>query len=188
MIRSLLAFAFRRFGRRYDYDPAYMIEIADANAMAGLKLAIAASLLSHDFDVPKPVYFAAKARSARRADCGPCLRLILSLAAEQGVPAGQLLPVFDSGATSPDAPSALDTALAIAFADAVVDDSPALLEISDQVERRFGKQGRIGLATAVVAGQFFPLYKRALGHAAACEPVMAELLAQIRATDTGHAT
>jgi hypothetical protein len=33
------------------------------------------------------------------------------------------------------------------------------------------------LATAIVAGQFYPILKRGLGHAYACAPVVRELLA-----------
>jgi len=172
MIAAALRFAFRRFGRRYDYDPAYLIDIVDAETMAGLQLGVASAFLSQDFGLPPPVYFAAKARSTRRADCGSCLRLVIDMAAEKGVTADELLPIFGKGHAAPE------ISLAIAFVDAALDNSPELLELGAEVERQFGKTGRIGLATAVVAGQFYPTLKRAMGHANACEPVLNDFLAK----------
>ena len=52
-----------------------------------------------------------------------------------------------------------------------------LPEIVAEVRTLFGERAATGLAAAVVAGQFYPLLKRGMGHNAACEPVLTRLLA-----------
>lgn len=181
MIRRWLKAALEKFGRRYDYDTTYMKELVDLDTGGGVKLALASPFLLHRFGAPKEAYFAAKLRSTMRADCGPCLQLVAKMAQEAGVGADTLLPALGKGQGSPE------VALAVRFADAVIDDAADLPEVMEAVRARFGKQAQAGLATAVVAGQFYPLLKRGLGHAQSCAPVMATLLAPRAREDRQHA-
>jgi hypothetical protein len=170
-----------RFERRYDYDAGYMKELIELDAAGGLKLALAAPFMSHRFEAPRVAYFAAKVRSSLRADCGPCLELVVRMAWEAGVSIDSLLPALGRGRGSPE------VELAIRFTDAVIDNAANLLEVMEEALARFGEEGRAGLAAAVVAGQFFPLLKRGLGHGRACAPVAAELFAARISEDTPHA-
>lgn len=171
MIKRWLKAVIRKFERRYDYDARYMKELVDLDTGGGVKLALASPFLLHRFGAPKEVYFAAKLRSVMRADCGPCLQLVTRMAQEAGVGTDTLLPVLGKGAGSPE------VSLALRFADAVIDDAPELPEVTEAVRARFGERGQAGLAAAVVAGHFYPLLKRGLGHAQSCAPVMGALLA-----------
>ena len=172
MITALLKNRIRGFERHYGYDAGYLADTVDADARGGLKLMLASTFLAHRFAAPTEAYFAAKVRSAMRADCGPCLELTVKMAEEAGIVPADLLPVLGHG----DARG--DIALAIRFADAVIDNAEELVEIVDETRRRFGERAMPGLAAAVVAGQFYPLYKRGMGHAATCRPVVRDLIAR----------
>lgn len=60
----------------------------------------------------------------------------------------------------------------------MLDNAPDLAEIVAQVRTRFGDRGLAGLAAAIHDGQFYPMLKRATGHAVTCEPVLRDLLAE----------
>lgn len=171
MIKRWLKSMIRTFERRYDYDAAYMKALVALDTGGAMKLALASPFLLHRFGAPKDAYFAAKLRSVMRADCGPCLQLVARMAQEAGVGSATLLPALGKGTGS------TEVMLAVRFADAVIDDAPDLPEVMEAVRARFGKEGQAGLAAAVVAGHFYPLLKRGLGHARSCAPVMGALLA-----------
>jgi len=171
MIKGWLKSVLETFGRRYHYDTRYMKELVDLDTGGGMRFGLASSFLMHRFGAPKDIYFAAKIRSTFRADCGPCLRLVVNMASEAGVGLDTLLPALGKGIATPD------VALALRFADAVLDNSPELMAVTEEVRQRFGEKTRAGLATAIVSGQFYPMLKRGLGHAQACAPVVSELLA-----------
>lgn len=166
MIRRLLAGALRRFETRYRYDAAYMHEIVAADLAAGVRLMLATGYLSHRGHLPPACYFAAKLRSARMADCGPCLELVIAMAEEAGVPPHVVLAALGEG--EGDA----QVEMVVAYADAVLANAPELPAIVDDVRAAFGTHGLAGLAAAVVAGQFYPTLKRGMGHATACAPVV----------------
>ncbi|MEO9613702.1 MAG: hypothetical protein ABJG86_16615 [Nitratireductor sp.] len=171
MIKALLRRLIDGFERRFDYDSGYMREIVAADTAAGVKLLLASQFLTHEFGAPKHAYHAAKIRSAMRADCGPCLRLAAAMAEDAGVEHATVLAALGHG--SADATVTLATRLA----DGMLDNAADLPEIVAEVRTLFGERAATGLAAAVVAGQFYPLLKRGMGHNAACEPVLTRLLA-----------
>jgi hypothetical protein len=166
VIRSILRKQIRKFSAHYGYDTTYMEDMLDADTAGAVKLAMASGFLQHKFGLAPDVYYTAKIRSAQAADCGPCTRLAVTMAEEAGMPRKTALTVATGG------PLDGDLALARRYADQVIADDPALIETVEQVRDRFGTRGLNGLAAAVVAGQFYPLLKRGLGHATACEPVV----------------
>ncbi|MBW8639329.1 hypothetical protein K1W69_19195 [Hoeflea sp. WL0058] len=181
MIRRFLDRSISRFSNHYDYDASYMREILDESTAAGLQLAMSSALLQGDFGVSKEAFYAAKIRSVMRADCGPCLRLAMTMAEESGLSPDAVLPALGHGEPTEDA------ALAIRFADAVLDNSADLAETVEEARKRFGERARIGLAVAVLAGQFYPLLKRGMGHAATCESIVRDYIASNTREEFAHA-
>ncbi len=181
MIRRFLDKSISRFSNHYDYDASYMREILDESTAAGFQLAMSTAFLQRDFGVSKEAFYAAKIRSVMRADCGPCLRLAMTMAQESGLSPDAILPALGHGEASEDA------ALAIRFTDAVLDNSADLAETVEEARKRFGDRARIGLAVAVLAGQFYPLLKRGMGHAATCEPIVRDYIASNTREEFAHA-
>lgn len=172
MIRKLLRRALRQFEKRYGYDARYMHEIIAADVGGALRMGMATKFLEHRFDTPRDAYFAAKLRSVGNADCGPCLALVIRMAEEAGVGVDTIAAALGAGEGSPD------VELAIRYADAVAANTADLVEVVAEARERFGAGGLPGLATAVVAGQFYPVLKRGMGHGSACEPVRNSYLRQ----------
>lgn len=174
MIKSYLKRSLRRFSRHYDYDTGYLVSMVDADIGGALRFALASPFLGYRFGLSAEVYYAAKIRSAMAADCGPCTKLALQMATEAGADRTLMLKVA-TGAALPD-----DIELAARFGDQVAANDPALVETVEKARERFGQRGLCGLAGAAVAGQFYPLLKRGLGHASSCEPVIAAFRAELQ--------
>lgn len=172
MIKSYLKKNTAKFEAHYGYDASYLRDIIEADTKAGVLLGVTMNFLRQDFGAPAELIAAAKLRSTLRADCGPCLRLNISIAEEKGVSRDAIRTALGASDRSEGA------ALGARFADAVLDNSPELPELSDVIKCRFGASALYGLAIAVNAGQFYPMLKRAMGHAATCEPVVREYLGQ----------
>lgn len=176
MLALLLKRAFGKFGGRYGYDTGYLAELADTDATGALKVALVSFFTDHRFGLEAAPYFAAKITAARQTDCGSCLKLTIAMAREAGVPMRNIRAMLMDGAET--APR--DMALARHYAEAVLANDPALLNILAACEARWGKRGVAGLAAATVSGSFYPLLKRGLGHGNSCEPVMAWLAGEAK--------
>lgn len=182
MLGMPLKKAFRKFGARYGYDTAYLTELADLDVGGAFKLGLVSLFTDHRFGLEAAPYFAARITAARQADCGACLRLAIAMAREAGVPMVAIRAMLAGAAET--APR--DMALARHYAEAVLVNDPALMNIIAACEARWGKRGVAGLAAATVSGTFYPLLKRGLGHGNSCEPVLAWLAAE--AKETGEMT
>ena len=180
MFKRLLKRQLRKFQSRYGYDTFYMRELIDTDEFGALKLALISPFTDERFSLPAAPYFAARLTATRRADCGSCLKLVITMAREVGVELEAIEALLDGAAVAlPD-----DMVLAERYARAVLDNDPELPDIIDACQQRWGKAGIAGLSAAVVSGQLYPTFKRGLGHGNACEPVLAWLKAE---TAKGHA-
>ncbi|HQY42927.1 MAG TPA: hypothetical protein PK450_02020 [Paracoccaceae bacterium] len=164
MIRFLLLRRLRAFGRRFDYDVTYMEEILSEDLAGFLKFYGVTLLSSHGFGLPKGPLHAAKFVATRAAGCGPCVQLVVALAAVDGVVPEDLARAGREGAQADP-----DMRLAAHFAQAVVDQAPDLPLLAQEVQARWGRRGLIGLAAAIATAQFYPMMKRAMGHAQSCD-------------------
>jgi len=165
------------FGDRYGYDAGYLKELVDIDLIGAVKLLLAGAFIRHRFGLPAAPWFVVRIIATRRADCGACLKLAIDMAVEAGVPLAAIRHLLLG--SWEEAPP--DMRLAARYAHAVLDNDPALPAAIAACRRRWGKRGLAGLAAAVTAGQFYPVFKRGLGHATSCAPVIAWL----RAPDEG---
>ncbi|WP_029039848.1 hypothetical protein [Cucumibacter marinus] len=168
MIRAFLKQQIRRFGSRYDYDTGYLADLAEDDPVAMIKMGMAGAYFSHNFGLPVDVAHTARLIGTRSADCGPCLKLAIAMAREDGVGLETIVNVLKGrhDALSPD------VSLTAQYARAVTEDGGALSGLVAECEARWGRRGLAGLSTAIVSGQFYPMIKRGLGLALSCEPVM----------------
>ena len=153
------------FGRRWGYDTGYMREILDeVGAGALLPLDALQKVGKYRRGIPAAVYCAAKLTAARAADCGPCLQLTASMAEAEGIPLS-LIRVLISGdrAALPE-----DVRLGADLADATIARDSGGEAARQQILKRWGRQGLVSLAYAIVVAQAFPTLKYALGHGHAC--------------------
>lgn len=167
MIRHLLKQGFRRFGARYNYDPSYMLQVADSSARAGLGLSVLP--IYAQYSGPKAardVWAGAMIASTRDGDCGPCVQLVVDMAVEQGVPADQIVLCLQGKPVA-----AGDVGLGFRFSQAAISDSPDLDGLRDEIEQRFGASAVTAASFAASSGRIYPVLKRGLGYGQLCSRV-----------------
>jgi len=164
-----------RFSRRYDYDLNYIYELAEVTPGAAVGWLLLSPLSKYRKVAPVEAYFAAKLVATQRSDCGPCVKLVYNLAREANVDKDTLRAILlDDQEHFSD-----DVRLATKFANAVIDQSALeISELSETIVSRWGKAAQTDMAVAVAFGMFYPTFKRGLGHAQSCEPVIKQLIEQ----------
>lgn len=166
MYSILFTRLFRQFGAKYGYDTTYLQQMAKAYPGKAWLYFLAAPFSLHRSYAPATAYFAAKLQSACLSGCGPCVRLVLAMAREAGVEPHQLRAVLIKDIDQMNA----ETLLGYRYAIAVHQQAPDLFTIIRDIEVLYGSRGLWDMALAVAYGQFYPMIKRGLGVAVACEP------------------
>lgn len=164
MIKWFLKRGARAFGRSYDYDVSYMLDVIDASSSAGLRLS--GFPLISQYRGPKDaqlIWVGAIFASTVEGDCGPCAQLVLDMAVDAGADAALLKKCFDG-----DPHQAGDIGLGFRFAMAAIQGSLEADDLRQQIETRFGKRAVIAAAFAAGSGRFYPVFKRGLGYGHAC--------------------
>ncbi len=167
MLKYIYKKKMREFGEAYDYDMSYMEELVDIYPEKASLYVKAMPLSSHNGYLPKELYYAIKLRSMQLADCGPCLKLSLTMAGRAGLSKAALSAILTGDLEG--MPRYIK--LGWAYADAVVNRTDKMDELTREIEIEFGKRGLWDASLAVVYGQFYPIMKRGLGIATACSPV-----------------
>lgn len=100
--------------------------------------------------------------------CGSCLQLVVQLAEKANMPTHQLRAVVRQDVQAMNA----EVALAYRYAVSVLTVSDTQDTERAQVIGRLGNSGLIDLALAMQSVRLYPMLKKALGYAVACEPVV----------------
>lgn len=164
MLRWLLRRRIVAFGRSFDYDVGYMLDMLTTDPRAALRFGRLTQLSGYRRVVPAAPWHGAHIRAALSEDCGPCVQLCVTMAERAGVAASAVRAVLaaDYAALPPD------VALACRFADAVLRHDAAVEELRPRVLAAWGKRGLLSLSLSVLTGRTFPAVKFALGQAPAC--------------------
>ena len=164
MIKWLLRRGARAFGRRYDYDVSYMLDVIDSSAGAGARLS--AFPLISQYRGPKaaaPVWVGAIFASTLEGDCGPCAQLVVDMAIQAGADPAALKHCFDG-----DPNLAGDVGLGFRFAMAAIRGDLEVDALQAQIAEKYGRRAVIAASFAAGTGRFYPVFKRGLGYGHAC--------------------
>lgn len=164
MIKWMLRRGARAFGRSYDYDVSYMLDVIDTSAGAGMRLS--AFPLISQFRGPKAaqqVWVGAIFASTIEGDCGPCAQLVVDMAVEAGADPAVLKQCFDG-----DPHQAGDVGLGFRFALAAIRGDLEVDDLQSQIEAKYGRRAVVAAAFAAGSGRFYPVFKRGLGYGHAC--------------------
>ena len=166
-IRNRLSSEERSLGVSLDY----LRDILDTSLRSFVKFALFMPLAQNRRALPVAPYFVARIVAARDEDCGTCVQVEVNLAKKAGV------PIDDLRAVIVQTPEKLSEPLADVyhFTEAVVGASGDVERYQGRITRHYGKAALTELALAIAAARFFPITKRALGHARSCSQVSIEL-------------
>ncbi|HVU19255.1 MAG TPA: hypothetical protein VHE09_00875 [Rhizomicrobium sp.] len=165
MIRALLHRYVTGFERKYDYDAAYLHELADISTRDFYRFARVQMMLQSKDHAPRDALQAAAIGGALVEDCGPCVQIASDRAVEEGM-SGEVIAALLSGR-----PANADAQLGFDYARALLTGSENLDALRETIEGRWGKRGVMALTFMAMAARNFPVIKRALGHAKSCQKV-----------------
>jgi len=150
--------------KAFGYDASYLHEIADISPAAIFKFGLFQVMSAHRDGVPKDAWYAARLAAALDEDCGPCTQIVVDMALKDRVPPAQIASLLNGDFAA----AGEDAVLGFRFGHAVAARTDAIMTLSAEAERRFGKRGLVSLAYAVACSRVYPALKRALGHGQAC--------------------
>jgi hypothetical protein len=155
--------ALLNFGRHFDYDVGYLLELADASPEAFRAFEAAMPMTRvRKFATAEDVHIA-KIAGMRAQDCGPCTELSLKLAREDGVAEAVIQGALRGGkGLNAEQLEIHDYARAVALNEEM---EP---ELMPRLEARLGKAALAEIAVNLVGIRIYPTLKRALGHAKSC--------------------
>jgi hypothetical protein len=163
MIRWLMKKGVATFERRWHYDAAYLRAMIDASPRAAW-LFMRATRLATYRRVPLDAWSAAAIVAVRQEDCGPCTQLAVDMAAHEGVDPEVLRAVLTENRDA----MPHGVALAWAFARASLAHNPSADELRAEIVERWGEEGVVSLAFAMLTARMYPTVKYAMGHGKAC--------------------
>jgi hypothetical protein len=167
---SVVVWAVRKFGERYDYDTTYLQAMFREAPSAFWRFALLNVPANHRSAAPVDAWFAAKLVGAVSEDCGPCTQLVVNMARAAGVNGEQLQAVLrrDPGAMGED------VALGFRFATAVIERTEDEDAAREAVVARWGRAGVVDLTLAFAIGRVYPMTKAGLGYAKECRLVVVD--------------
>ena len=160
--------ALQEFGRHFDYDVGYLLELADASPEAFRAFEAAMPMSRVQKVAPTETVQIAKIAGMRAQDCGPCTELCLKIAREAGVAEPVIQGALRGGeGLNAEQRDIHDYARAVALNEEM---DPELLP---RLEARLGKAALAEIAVNLVGMRIYPTLKRALGHAKSCSLIPA---------------
>jgi len=164
MLKSILHSSTTKFEKQYNYDAGYMHQIIDASTGAGLRLGLLPMLSQYQGPrAAKDVWAGAAFASTLDGDCGSCAQLIVDQAVELGVEPFELEQCAKGEARTDS-----DCGLGFLFAQAAIIGAPNVLELRDEIVRRYGEKAAVAVSFAAACGRIYPVLKRATGNVGAC--------------------
>jgi hypothetical protein len=156
----------RRMEKHYNYDASYMHEMADISTAAFrayMKMQMATA--KYRGTAPRNAWFASGIAGALVEDCGPCVQISSDMAMEGGMP-GEIIKALLSGTpTDPDAQLGFD------YGRALLNGSENLDDLRETIAKKWGQEALLAMSFRAMSARNFPVIKRAMGHAKACQRV-----------------
>jgi len=166
IFKTLLHKTISKFESNYNYDASYMHDINKVSPGATFRLMLLSPM--SNFQGPdKHIWGGSALAATLYGDCGPCAQLAIDRLLEQGLDQNQLKACLQHNWSM-----AGETGLGYRFADAVHQNDANLESLRDEIRENYGEQAVIAASFAAVSYPVYPLLKRALGSAKACQSLV----------------
>lgn len=151
------------FGRHFDYDVGYLLELASASPEAFRAFEAAMPMTRVQKAATVEDVQIAKIAAMRAQDCGPCTALSLKIAREAGVSESVIQGALRGGKGLTGEQRDLHD-----YARAVALDEEMDTGLLPRLKARLGEAALAEIAVNIVGTRIYPTLKRALGHARSC--------------------
>ncbi|MFT4936986.1 MAG: hypothetical protein ACI9LT_003709 [Pseudoalteromonas distincta] len=170
MLKLVLSRQLDRFQRTWSYDASYLRRLLAVSPVSLLKFSLVSSMAPREA-APPAALAAAEIVATLSEDCGPCVQLVVDMAAAAGV-APEVLRAILSG--DQDA-MGQDAGIAWRYARATLArDLTRAERLRDEILSRWGERGLAAIALALTTARLYPTLKYALGHGGTCARVVVD--------------
>ena len=170
MLKIILSRQLGHFERTWSCDAGYLRRLLAASPVSVLKFGLVSGLAPRDA-APPAALAAVEIVATLSEDCGPCVQLVVDMAAAAGVAPEELRAILNG---DQDAMGS-EAAIAWRFARATLDrDLSAADRLRDEILSRWGERGLAALALALTTARLYPTLKYALGHGGTCARVVVD--------------
>lgn len=167
MIKWLIRREISKFERQTGQSAQWLHEIAIVSNWAALKVALFLPLSRHNDLAPAEFVHVARIAATRQEDCGPCLQIAVDFALAAGIARDIVAAAAAGDLQSLPAP----LADICCYSDAVSAPGQVETQLYEKLCQQYGSAVMTEIALAVASVRFFPMVKRALGHAQSCQQV-----------------
>ena len=166
MFKAIVSKLISKFESNYNYDASYMHEINAVSASASLRLMMLSGMTNFEGS-NKSIWGGAALAATLHGDCGPCAQLMVDRLIEQNFSEQELIACIDA-----DWAVAADVGLGFSFAKAVLNNHHNLDSLRADILNKHGESALVAASFATASYPVYPLLKRALGSAEACQSLM----------------
>lgn len=162
---SVLHKGLSAFEHDWSYDAAYLHKIADMAPDTFMTFRQFQGLAQYRGQAPVELLAGATMAAFLEEDCGPCAQLNVDMMLAQGFSPSFIEALIQARFED----MSEESALGYRFAKALMRRDLETEELRLVVEREYGETACLAVAYAVLVSRSYPLLKRALGHAQACQ-------------------
>jgi alkylhydroperoxidase/carboxymuconolactone decarboxylase family protein YurZ len=149
--------ALQEFKATYDYDTAYLRELAEDSPGAYDAFAQAEGMSAYRKALPLEAHYIARIATMLVEDCGPCTQLNLRMAVEAGVERSTLDLLLHSPEKLPEPLRDVRD-----HARAIVGEGDITPERIERLRAHYGDEGVAEIAVVVLGSRIYPTLKRAM--------------------------
>lgn len=164
MIRILLTRLVARFERMLGVELPYLRAVTEHSPSALLPIALSMPASAYGRQVPASVLHMVRLGATQAQDCGECLQIAVNMAVRDSIAAEDIRAAL----------SGRFDELSSEFAEAfefgrLAGGQPASPDCREALRARYSEKGLIEASMAAAGAQFFPVLKRGMGFAHACD-------------------
>lgn len=164
MIRTLMMKLLARFERLLGVELPYLRVVIEYSPSALVPIALSMPPSAYGRRVPASVLHMVRLGATQAQDCGECLQIAVNMARRDAVDAEDIRAALAGrlGALPPEMAEAFEFGR-------LAGGQPVSTDCREALRARYAEKGLIEASIAAASAQFFPVLKRGMGFAHACQ-------------------
>ena len=167
MLKRMIERQLNAFEKEWNYSLDYAREILDLGVMVLKRFQDAQAIGSYRAGISEHAHMGVKLLGVMAGDCGPCVQLMVDMGERAGVPQEALAAIVRGELEA----LSEDMRLPAEFTRSLLARDAQLPELRERMRERYGPEGLVTVAYAVINASMYPTLKYALGHGHACAKI-----------------
>lgn len=167
LMHRLIEIKLKNFEKVTGESVEYMRELLRHSLPGFFLFVLFMPLSSYRGKLSKEAFHLARISAIKYEDCGPCLQMVVTMAARAGVDHGLIRNTLENDKST----LSEEWVVVLAFVQATVENNVNLNEARAAVTELLGERAVTDLALVIASVRVYPMVKRAMGYARSCSKV-----------------